>query len=650
MSQTAYLDDLLGTALADLPPVAPPAPAPKATRGKRIPVTPHNTSDAASLPAADIKPVPDRWHDARRGVPNTILRSALFGVSPVRKHVVDEPIAAHGGTQVFFTGELLDQNDLDVWAEVVHRSRLGFGASIKFSGAEMLKALGRDTVSGKSHKILEASLYRLTKGTLRITNGSLNFAGHLIDAYAWDSAKRVHVVRISPELCKLFESSLYTRLEWQIRQKIKGGLARWLHGFFSSHRDTPQGSYYHLSVDSLRLIARSSDAARRSFRDTLQKAMEEVEPATTWHLRIDARDCVQCDKSGKSRDKARTKSPLSNKAYRASKAEAKAAKALPAPARDPAARLTDGLTDYELEILASLGRHEEEILEAYDAASEVATTSQPQYAPQPTWAQLSALEQQLLAAAGLNAEDYAEILHCITSQDPDRAHDYFGVAHHASGKPLLIFPSGRVVQPGDLEHLTHADLGIDTDWPLPTVALCESIITPDHGIAQMGRLGDFIRRNAPALECLARTIKQRVDEGAPIIDLIKLFDQVGGGPIYTMAEEPACFGHLVEALVQRFDRMTSWCALTLLKKIQTYTAFVHVDASRRDSVATALTTAVLVGTDTDHASICDAADALIAAGVVADYDAILAIVTGSDAFDEYAQRRIASKLRDAVAI
>ena len=66
------------------------------------------------------------WPDAVRAVPNGFLRSALFGTirRGARRYMKRERIAALEGIEIYYTGERLDQGDLDVWEMILHIARL----------------------------------------------------------------------------------------------------------------------------------------------------------------------------------------------------------------------------------------------------------------------------------------------------------------------------------------------------------------------------------------------------------------------------------------------------------------------------------------------------------------------------------------------
>ena len=87
----------------------------------------------------------------KRGAPNSFLRSALFAAikGQDRKFIKSEVLASQNGIVVKFTGEQLNQTDLDVWEALVHLAReQPLGSRSVFTAYNLLKTLGMST--GKS--------------------------------------------------------------------------------------------------------------------------------------------------------------------------------------------------------------------------------------------------------------------------------------------------------------------------------------------------------------------------------------------------------------------------------------------------------------------------------------------------------------------
>ena len=112
------------------------------------------------------------WPEAKRGAPNTVLRGALFAAiqGKGRQYMLrKELIATQDGITIRYTGEQLDQSDLDVWEQALHLARTqSLGTECRFTEKGFLQALGRQP--GKSGRTwLRSVISRLTATAVEIS-------------------------------------------------------------------------------------------------------------------------------------------------------------------------------------------------------------------------------------------------------------------------------------------------------------------------------------------------------------------------------------------------------------------------------------------------------------------------------------------------
>jgi len=91
------------------------------------------------------------WPDKVRAVPNSFLRSALFGAirKGRRRFIKGEPLAALDGIEIHYTGERLDQGDLDVWEALLHAVRdQNLGNECRVTSYALLKLMGKTEAHG----------------------------------------------------------------------------------------------------------------------------------------------------------------------------------------------------------------------------------------------------------------------------------------------------------------------------------------------------------------------------------------------------------------------------------------------------------------------------------------------------------------------
>jgi hypothetical protein len=244
------------------------------------------------------KPAPqlalDLWPDAVRGVPNAILRSALFSVMKERPAAKRELLASVDGIEVRFTGIRLNQKDLDYFEVLLHLQRLQpLGTPIHFTASAFLKTMGL-SVGKYQYDELKDVIARLGANKTEITwvKENKTFGRSLVEKFDRDEETQEYIVTLNPELMKLYQTG-YTQIDWEQRQALgKNMLAKALHGLYASH-----ASPFPMKVDTIRTLTGSNTKDLWKFRQQLRDALKmlvEVGAITGWE--IDKRDLVHVQK------------------------------------------------------------------------------------------------------------------------------------------------------------------------------------------------------------------------------------------------------------------------------------------------------------------------------------------------------------------
>jgi hypothetical protein len=251
-----------------------------AERIDAIRVRAQQKAERAPLPGAPFPAEVARlplWPQAVRAVPNGFLRSALFGAiaKGKRRYLQGELVASVDGIEIRYSGQRLDQGDLDVWVCLLHAVRLQeLGSRCRLTAYAMLKLVGK-TDTGKNRAILHARIERLRANAVTIKNGRHTYIGGLIDGAFKDEKTQEWVVMLNPGLRSLFAQDQFTQIEWAVRHALDGKpLAQWLHGFYSSHAKP-----YPMRMATLLKLAGSEDSNPRSAQQTLRKALDAVAEA-----------------------------------------------------------------------------------------------------------------------------------------------------------------------------------------------------------------------------------------------------------------------------------------------------------------------------------------------------------------------------------
>lgn len=207
-------------------------------------------------------------------MPNAVLRGALFTVSKEREVLKElTPVASVDGIEIRYMGQRLNQVDLDLWEMLLHLQRMQpLGNRVEFTAYSMLKALGRGT-SGADHEALNNGLARLIGSATEIkwVKERKAFVGALVSSFYRDDDTGRYVVKFNQDMANLYGHG-HTYIDWEQRQSLgQNSLAKWLHGFYSSH-----ASPYDYKVETLQKLCGSA-ASLREFRRLIKTALAKLE-------------------------------------------------------------------------------------------------------------------------------------------------------------------------------------------------------------------------------------------------------------------------------------------------------------------------------------------------------------------------------------
>lgn len=189
------------------------------------------------------------WPEEVRGVPNAVLRGALFTVSQTRQmHATLTPVAAVDGIEISVKNDRLNQHDLDLFEMLLHVQReQPLGDPVHFTAHSLLRALGRGT-SGQHHKELQNDMARLIGSVVKIhwTAERKTFMGSLVERAYIDEDTDHWVVEFSRDLMTMYSQG-HTWIDWEERKALgRNHIAKWAHGFYASHAKP-----FAYSVDTL---------------------------------------------------------------------------------------------------------------------------------------------------------------------------------------------------------------------------------------------------------------------------------------------------------------------------------------------------------------------------------------------------------------
>jgi len=219
------------------------------------------------------------WRDEVRGIPNEIVRSAIFNVgNPRTKRAFFEKaqIAVIGDAEITYTGIELRQDDEDVWLQILHLSRMQeIGSCVEFSPYSMLKVL-KWHPNGHYKKKLKDTIDRLIATNLSMFSKRLGegISVSLIHKFVWTDRQNIELDRwcvyLDLEIKEAFGELHYTQLEWDQRLKLTP-FEKWLHGYYASHKQS-----YPLKLNTIQAACGSAIKDPYKFKQLLKKSVNKL--------------------------------------------------------------------------------------------------------------------------------------------------------------------------------------------------------------------------------------------------------------------------------------------------------------------------------------------------------------------------------------
>lgn len=213
------------------------------------------------------------WPVTKFGIPNKMLRNALFGIQRERTINHNEELVFNcpGEITLKYSGPELNQDDSIVWQMIiraVRHNQVPMGSLVQLSTQEMLSALGRSD-GGVNFKWLKSCMDRLSSALINIDTPTDETKSYLLVGYKIDKKTKKIYVGISSFLYPLFIGDL-TDIDLIRKATLKSQLARWLHDFYSSHSNP-----FPYSLEKIKELSRSNKQNSK-FKIMIKEAIDEL--------------------------------------------------------------------------------------------------------------------------------------------------------------------------------------------------------------------------------------------------------------------------------------------------------------------------------------------------------------------------------------
>lgn len=188
--------------------------------------------------------------------PSVLIQSGLFNVRQERIFVKDYCIPAIGDTKIYFTGELFNQFDFDVFQAVIKLAHKKKSLDFKIKLLEVIEIMGqKNRIENK--ETIHNSIHRISKARFTIDSKHFKFTGGLIDAYKEDKDNsNLHNIRISQDAINLF--LLSSEYSAEIREQMKSNLTKFYYMFICSH----SGKIYDYNLETMHKLSQSSSTMK----------------------------------------------------------------------------------------------------------------------------------------------------------------------------------------------------------------------------------------------------------------------------------------------------------------------------------------------------------------------------------------------------
>lgn len=246
--------------------------------------------------------LPDIFEE-KRAIPNSFLRGALFGVVKKGKRAIvkDANIYTMSNYDLLFSGEYLDQNDLELWDTLIYLAKSKQIDNELRTLYELCKVM-RLTPGKLNYERLISRASRLQFARVGITAEKQIFLGHLLqNIYIDKDGDGKLVIIFDKHIGKLFHDKDFTLISVDIRHILGDNqLARWLYNFYESHNEP-----IPFSIEFIQKLCRS-EAEPKEFKRMIRTSLELVKRAhylvnskSKWDYEITENGYLIINKKGK---------------------------------------------------------------------------------------------------------------------------------------------------------------------------------------------------------------------------------------------------------------------------------------------------------------------------------------------------------------
>ena len=237
----------------------------------------------------------------QRVTANALSRSSLFTINARPKkgeprEVISKKsqIFSLKGCLIYFSGEVLDQYDYDVFMAILqlYNNNLKVNESVVITPLQLLTHAGMNSTKNDYIR-LDQSLTRLVEANIHIeytrreyikndagvktedfVEHKVKVVGHLLSSFKRSELtsgnKRLLTINVDQEIIKMFTPGTYSSLNWD-KHKQLSPMAKFLNHFYATHNNP-----FPYSVDIFKKLTGSRSNSMASFKQALAKSFQEL--------------------------------------------------------------------------------------------------------------------------------------------------------------------------------------------------------------------------------------------------------------------------------------------------------------------------------------------------------------------------------------
>jgi hypothetical protein len=220
-------------------------------------------------------------------LPNLFLRSNLFSASKTHGQpdvsIKDYQINCYqpDKEELHLTAyRQFNQLDLDLLLALIPFQQKYKSHLLKVTPYEIIKKVKGKGEGKQTYLLLKEQLKLFQNASLTLKFNRYNFVGSILNNAYFDDDEQLYIIEFNPKFQPLFSGSNWTSVDLEIRRDLNSNLAKWLHGFYSSHTN----SNIPINFETIYNLSGSTAKDFSNWvRKTLLPALKKLQLAFTKH-------------------------------------------------------------------------------------------------------------------------------------------------------------------------------------------------------------------------------------------------------------------------------------------------------------------------------------------------------------------------------